>query len=135
MTVIILAAIIAFVVIGVVMSRQTKQRKDAAIEDLKREKEEVGHVDIFALVTAEVEELGLRSIPGAEELQPEVLLKVWKDNTNVIDQCDDRANLRFVRAPSVDPQKASSDDITLVCEGRLKESPPPATEADEDSLD
>ncbi|MCL1595023.1 MAG: hypothetical protein M3132_11795 [Actinomycetia bacterium] len=133
MTVVIMATIIAFIVIGVVMSRQTRQRKDAAIEDLKREKKEVGHVDIFALVTAEVDELDLRSIPGAEELQPEVLLKVWKDNTNVIDQCDDRANLRFVHAPTVDPQKASSDDITLVCDGRLKESPPPANNADEDS--
>jgi len=45
------AAVVTFIVIGVVMSRQTKQRKNAAIEDLQREKKEVGKTDIFAIVS------------------------------------------------------------------------------------
>jgi len=116
MITVVVAAVVAFVVIGVVMSRQTKQRKKEAIEDLKREKKEVGSTDIFSIVTAEVEDLGLRSISGADDLQPEVLLKVWKDNANVVERCDDRANLRFVLAMGVTAQEARSTDVTLVCD-------------------
>ncbi len=117
------AAVIAFVVVGVVMSRQTKQRKKAAIEDLKREKKEVGSTDIFAIVTAEVQDLGLRAIAGADDLQPEVLLKVWKDNSVVVERCDDRANLRFVLATGIPSQEATSSDVSLVCDGTMRSLP------------
>jgi len=117
MITVVVAAILVFVVIAVVMGRQTKQRKSAAIEDLKREKKEVGHTDIFSIVTAEVEDLGLRSISGADNIQPEVLLKVWKDKADVVERCDDRANLRFVLAMGVPPQEARNTDVTLVCDG------------------
>ena len=113
---VVIASVVVFVVIGVVMSRQTRQRKSAAIEDLKREKEEVGSVDIFAIVTAEVADLGLRSIAGAENLQSEVLLRVWKDNIDITERCDDRTNLRFALSEGVAPQEARSDDVTLVCD-------------------
>lgn len=110
------AAVVAFIVIGVVMSRQTKQRKNAAIEDLQREKKEVGKTDIFAIVTAEVQDLGLHSIAGADDLNPEVLLKVWKDNSDVVERCTDRAELRFVLAKGVAPQEARNTDVTLICD-------------------
>lgn len=117
MITVVIATVVAFVVIGVVMSRQTKQRKQAAIEDLKREKKEVGSTDIFSIVTAEVEDLGLRSIAGADNLQPEVLLKVWKDQSDLVERCDDRANLRFVLATGIAAQEARNTDVTLVCDG------------------
>jgi len=116
MITVVVAAVVVFVVIGVVMSRQTKQRKQAAIEDLKREKKEVGSTDIFSIVTAEVEDLGLRSITGADNLQPEVLLKVWKEKSDVVERCDDRASLRFVLATGVTAQEARNTDVTLVCD-------------------
>ncbi len=123
MITVVIAAIVAFVVIGVVMSRQTKSRKQAAIEDLKREKKEVGSTDIFSIVTAEVEDLGLRAIAGADNLQPEVLLKVWKDQSDVVERCDDRANLRFVLEPGVVAQEARNTDVSLVCDGEMAPLP------------
>lgn len=114
---VVVAAIVVFVVIGVVMSRQTRQRKKVAIDDLEREREAVGSTDIFAIVTAEVQDLGLRSIAGAENVQPEVLLRVWKDSSDIVDRCADRADLRYVLAANVAAQDAGNSDVTLVCDG------------------
>ncbi len=116
MTVAIVAAIVAFLVIGIVLGRQTKHRKQKAIENLKRAKQEIEHIDIFVLVAAEIDDLDLRSITGAEDLQPAVLLKAWKDNLDVVERCHDRTGLQFVVAHGVSPDKATSDDVTLVCE-------------------
>lgn len=116
---VVVAAIVVFVVIGVVMSRQTRQRKKVAIDDLNREKEAVGSTDIFAIVTAEVQDLGLRSIAGAENVQPEVLLRVWKDSSDIVDRCADRSNLRYVLAANVAAQDAQNSDVTLVCDGQV----------------
>ncbi|GMR01952.1 MAG: hypothetical protein BMS9Abin20_0276 [Acidimicrobiia bacterium] len=116
MITVIVAAIVAFLVIGIVLSRQTKHRKQEAIDDLKREREEIEHIDIFTLIAAEIDELDLRSITGADDLQPAVLLKAWKDNLDVVKRCRDRAGLRFVVTHGVSPDKATNDDVTLVCE-------------------
>ncbi len=111
------ATIITFLVIAFAMGRQTKRNKQAAIEDLKREKEKLARTDIFTLVMAEIEDLDLRSISGAADLQPAVLLQAWRDNSDVADRCSDRTHLRFVVTDGVDPDTATADDVTLRCEG------------------
>lgn len=110
-------AVVAFLAVGIMLGRQTKRQKVAAIEDLKREKEQIAQQDIFALIMAEIDDLDLRSIPGAQDLQPGVLLKAWSDNKKLVDRCADRSRLRFVVAEGVEPDKAADEDVTLVCEG------------------
>ena len=112
----------AFLAVGIMLGRQTKRQKTAAIADLKREKEQVAQHDIFAMITAEIDDLDLRSIPGAEELQPAVLLKAWSDNKDIVERCTDRSRLRFVIADGVEPDKAADEDVTLVCEGEPDDS-------------
>jgi hypothetical protein len=110
-------AVVAFLAVGIMLGRQTKRQKLAAIEDLKREKEQIAQQDIFTLIMAEIEDLDLRSIPGAQDLQPGVLLKSWSDNKELVERCPDRSKLRFVVAEGVEPEKAADEDVTLVCEG------------------
>ncbi|MCL1598296.1 MAG: hypothetical protein M3094_03865 [Actinomycetia bacterium] len=124
------ATIATFLAIAFVMGRQTKRIKQAAIEDLEREKEELAQTDIFVLVMAEIEDLDLRSIDGAADLEPAVLLKVWRDNSDVADQCSDRTHLRFVVTDGVDPDMATAEDVTLICDGAQTDADQPGGEDD-----
>ncbi len=126
----IVATIVTFLVIAVAMGRQTKRNKRAAIEDLEREKKQLAQTNIFTLMIDEIEDLGLRSITGAAELQPAVLLKTWKDNSDVAEQCSDRAHLRFVVSDGVAPDVATGNDVTLICE-----SAPDPVKTDADPAD
>ena len=124
----IIALVAAFVVAGIVLGRQTSHQKKAAIADLKREKEALAQTDIFDLVLEEIEDLGLRSIEGAEELQPGVLLKTWRDHSEVVEGCPDRSNLHFEVADGVEPSEATDEDVTLVCDGTSESDDPPGTD-------
>ena len=115
MTGVIIAAVIAFIVVGVVLARNTSSRKKRAVESLEEERKAVGRYSIVDLVDAEVSDLELRSIAGAEGLAPDVLLKVWSSTPEVHD-CD-RENLRYEMSPGVAPEDADVDDVTLVCDG------------------
>ncbi len=131
----IVVIIITFLVISAVMGRQSKRNKRAAIEDLEREKEKLAQTDIFTLVIAEIEELALRSIAGATDLQPAVLLKAWKDHTDIAQQCTDRRDLRFVITDGVHPDEATADDVALICESTPNHPQPnagPASDQDND---
>ncbi len=108
---------LALIVTGIVLGRQTKRRKKEAIADLERQREEIAQKDIFALILEEVDDLDLRSIAGADDLQPAVLLKTWKDHATVVEGCPDRSRLRFVVADGVDPAEATDGDVTVVCDG------------------
>jgi len=110
-------AVVAFLAVGIMLGRQTKRQKVAAIEDLKREKEQIAQQDIFALILAEIDDLDLRSVPGAQDLQPGVLLKSWSDNKKLVERCADRSKLRFVVTEGVEPDTAADEDVALVCEG------------------
>ena len=113
MTGVVIAAIIAFIVVGVVLARNTSSRKKKAIDSLEQERKSVGRYSIVDLVDAEVNDLQLRSIAGAEGVAPDVLLKVWSDTPDV-HECD-RADLRYDIAGDVAPEDADVDDVTLVC--------------------
>jgi len=108
------AAVIAFLVTGIVLSRITSSRKKEAIASLEQEKKAVGRYSIVDLVAEEVDDLGLREIEGAEELPPDVLLKAWT-NTKSVHDCD-RDKLRYVTKPDVNPEDAVPEDVKLICE-------------------
>ena len=108
------AAVVTFLITGIVLSRITSSRKKEAIASLEQEKKSVGRYSIVDLVAEEVDDLGLRSIEGAEELPPDVLLKAWT-NTRSAHNCD-RDRLRYVTEPDVKPQDAMPEDVKLICE-------------------
>ena len=112
--VITVAGILAFLVTGIVLSRISSSRKKEAIASLEDEKKAVGRYSIVDLVSEEVDDLGLRSIEGADGLAPDVLLKVWTTTASVHD-CD-RARLRYVTVADVEPGEALPDDVKLVCD-------------------
>ncbi|MGI9585922.1 MAG: hypothetical protein ACR2N7_10070 [Acidimicrobiia bacterium] len=112
MIAIVIAVLFTFVVIGVVMARSTSSRKKQAVESLKAEKEAVGHYSILDLVSEEVDERGLRSIDGADDLPPDVLLKVWKDAENYRGATPND-ELEYVVADGVEPKDATPQDVSL----------------------
>ena len=61
--VIILVAVAGLIAWGVIASRRTSENKKEAMADLKLQQEQIEPFDIHALVTAEIADLELRSIP------------------------------------------------------------------------
>ena len=129
MTGVIIAAVIAFIVVGVVLARNTGSRKKKAIASLEEERKSVGRYSIVDLVDAEVSDLGLRSIAGAEGVAPDVLLKVWSDTPDVHD-CD-RSQLRYEITSNIAPPDADVDDVRLVCDAEAPTENAPAIEGTE----
>lgn len=115
MIVAVVLMLIAFIVVGILLSRQTRKSKKRAIADLDAEKENVGAFDILALVESEVSALGLERIEGSESIPHGVLLKVWSDSQGIANSCDDHAHMRYVLAEGVDPAEATDADVTLEC--------------------
>jgi hypothetical protein len=115
MIVAIILVIFAFLVVGIMLSRQTTKTKKSAIADLEAEKEEVGAFDILELVESEVNARGLLDIEGSTDIPHGVLLKAWSANEGTVDTCVDRAHLRFVVAEGIDPSSATDEDVTLEC--------------------
>lgn len=105
---------IFLLVAAVFSSRSTKKKKDAAA-NLQREVDSISTISILDLVEAEVTDLGLKDIAGAEGITAEVLLKVWKSNHEVVAGCNDKASLRYVLADDVVAANANEDDVTLEC--------------------
>jgi mannitol-specific phosphotransferase system IIBC component len=111
---VIIAAVIAFIVVSIVLARSTSSRKKQAMASLEEERKAVGRYSIVDLVDAEVSDLGLRSIAGAEGIAPDVLLKTWADTPDVHD-CE-RDHMRYELAPGIAPGDADVGDVTLVCD-------------------
>lgn len=112
MTTGIIAAIVAFVIVGVVLGRQTAQRKKEAIASLKEEQEKISSVSIIDIANAEIDELGLRTIEGGPDLSPDVILRVWKDAPPDLKKLP-HADLRFVVDEGTDPSDAPFDKVHL----------------------
>ncbi len=109
---VVIAVVVAFVVVGVVMARQTSARKKQAIQSLKEEKETIGHYSILDMVNDEVEDLDLRSIEGAEDLPPDVLPRVWKDAKELREGAG-KSDLAFVIAEGTASAEAGPTDVHL----------------------
>ncbi len=109
-----LIIIIVIVVIGgmIMISRSGSQRKKEAIADLQREKDSLHTPDIFELVDQEVRESGITDLPGAEGIDPVILLKAWKRDR---EDCDEQTG-RFVVADGVEPSAATETDVAFECD-------------------
>ena len=109
-----LIAIIVIVVVGgmIMLSRSGSQRKKEAIADLQREKDSLHIPDIIELVNQEVRESGITELPGAEGIDPVVLLKVWKRDR---EDCGEGTG-GFVVTGGVEPSEATETDVAFGCE-------------------
>jgi len=108
-----LIIIIVIVVIGgtIMLSRSGSQRKKEAIADLQRERDSLHTPDIIELVNQEVHESGISDVPGAEGIDPVILLKVWKRDR---DDCAEGEG-SFVVVDGVEPSAATEADVTFDC--------------------
>lgn len=108
-----LIVIIVIVVVGgmIMLSRSGSQRKKEAIADLQREKDSLRTPDILELVEQEVSESGITELPGAEGIDPVVLLKAWKRDR---EDCAKQTG-RFVIADGVEPSEATETDVAFEC--------------------
>lgn len=87
--------------VGLVLSRQSSRQKKQAVASLEAERAALGSHTILDLVDEEVEDLGLRSIPGAEGRGPDVLLRAWRDAPESI-RASDPDHLEFIDADAGD---------------------------------
>ena len=108
-----LISIIVIVVVGgmIMLSRSGSQRKKEAIADLQQEKDSLHTPDILELVEQEVRETGITDLPGAEGIDPVILLKVWKRDR---DDCAESEG-SFVVVDGVEPSAATEADVTFDC--------------------
>ena len=113
---IVIVVLAAFITWGVIASKRTSERKKDAIADLQVQQDQIAPFDIHALVTDEVNDLGLRSINGSTGIPASVLLKTWKENTDLVGRCPSRDLLNFVVTPGVDPSEALDSDVSLGCD-------------------
>ena len=109
-----LIIIVVIVVVGgmIMLSRSSSQLKKEAIADLQREKDSLHTPDIIELVNQEVAESGITDLPGAEGIDPVVLLKVWKRDRS---DCGDQPG-HFVVADGLEASAATETDVTFLCE-------------------
>jgi sensor domain CHASE-containing protein len=111
MAVAIVGAVIAVIVAIALLSRMQSNRKKEAMADLQQEIEQTHVPDILELVNEEIDDAGIRDLPGAEDLDPTVLLRVWKR---------DGAGCRgaggeFQVAGGIAPSEATEVDVTFTC--------------------
>ena len=130
MTAAIIAGVAAFVIVGIILARQTSSRKQEAVQSLAEEKKTIGAYSITEMADEEIRDLGLRDIEGGSDLASDVVLKVWKDSEHVWRDCD-RADLRYVVADGIDPAQAVVTDVHLECAG----SSPAAEHSDDEPRD
>lgn len=105
---VVIAVIVAFVMLG----RMQSARKKEAIADLAREREALHTPTIIELVHEEVQESGIGTLPGAEGVDPTVLLKVWKrDGAG----CE-KGRGQFLLGDGIPPEDATVDSMTFDCD-------------------
>jgi len=107
----IIIVVIVVIVVMILLSRSGSQRKKEAIADLQREKDSLQTPDILELVNQELSDSGITDLPGAEGIDPVVLLKVWKRDS---DDCEEGEG-NFVVVEGVDPSAATEADVSFVC--------------------
>lgn len=131
---VVLVLVALFAVLGI-LARTSSRRKKEAQADLEREKAELKTPDILELVRQEAEDARLDEIPGADEVDLTVRLRVWQRDEHVRSACPDRSKLRFVLASGVSAGVATEDDLRLVCEGVPTPAPADPEAADTDPTD
>ena len=111
MTVGIVMAVVSVTVIFVLLARMENKNKKAAVADLASDREASKPPDILELVNQEVQESGIGSLPGADGVDPTVLLKVWKrDGLGCAE-----GQGAFVLGHGITPDEATEDTLNFEC--------------------
>lgn len=121
----------AMLFVGMVLSRQSSRQKKQAIASLEAERAAVTTPSILELVNEEVEDLGLRDVPGAEGIPPDVLLRAWRDAPEELRHAE-RDLLAFAVDPDADPASLQAGDLELVPASDLPPTEPPSDDTDDD---
>jgi hypothetical protein len=103
--------------VGAIAITQLLTRSAPRRRELKQQLaavEERPPIDIHALVREEVADLGIERVPGSDGLDPEVLLRVWRRDEAIHQNCIDGIVHYQVR-PGTDPGVAHDGDVRLVC--------------------
>lgn len=69
---------------------------------------------LMDLVREEIAELGIREIPGNDDISETVLLKVYRRDVPAIEKCEHEGS-EFVVADGVPADEATEEDVKLVC--------------------
>jgi hypothetical protein len=108
----VVVAIVGIIVVMVLLSRMENRNKAMAKVDLAQDREPSGTHDILELVNQEVRDTGIGSLPGADGVDPVVLLKVWKrDNEGCA-----KGHGWFVLDEGIAPGEAEEDTLNFECE-------------------
>jgi hypothetical protein len=108
----VVVAVVAITVVIVLLSRMENRNKAAARAGLEHDREPSKKPDILELVNQEIQEAGIGSLPGADGVDPVVLLKVWKRDS---DGCT-KGHGRFVLDDGIVPSEAGEDSLRFECE-------------------
>ncbi len=122
----IVMAVISVTVVLVLLSRMQNKNKTAVHADLASDRDLSKPPGILDLVNQEVEESGIGSLPGADGVDPTVLLKVWKRDGS---GCAEGQGT-FVLGHGITPAEANEDTLRFECGDNPKsESTPQATDS------
>lgn len=107
----IVIAVVGIIVVVVLLQRMQNKNKAAVTAVLASDRESSKPPDIFELVNQEVQEAGIGSLPGADGVDPVVLLKVWRRDS---DGCT-KGHGSFVLDDGLAPQEASEHTLRFAC--------------------
>ena len=121
----IVMAVVSITVVLVLLSRMQNKNKSVAKADLESDRELSKPPGILELVNQEVQESGIGSLPGADGIDPTVLLKVWKrDGLGCAE-----GQGAFVLGHGITPDEATADTLKFECgENPKSEADPQATD-------
>ena len=121
----IVIAVVGVAVVLFLLTRMQNKARTVATADLADDRESPKQPDILELVNQEVQEAGIKSLPGADGVDPVVLLKVWKrDGTGCA-----KGQGRFVLSEGLTPDAADEHTLTFKCgDNPQSESNPQATD-------
>lgn len=107
----IVIAVVGVIVVLVLLSRTQNKHKAMAQADLARDRESSKQPDILELVDQEIQEAGINLLPGADGVDPVVLLKVWKrDGTGCAE-----GHGHFVLGHGLAPDEVGEDTLRFEC--------------------
>jgi hypothetical protein len=128
--IIVLIAMLGSIILAVVLLARTRQRvkpEDASaapqipVSASRRQRRILDTLEpppaiptLMDLVREEIQDLGINDIPGSEEISGPVLLKVYRRDAAVREQCP-HGTYGFVVAEGVAKNEAGDNDVRLFC--------------------
>lgn len=90
-----------------------QSRRDRKLEAFRAANPDPVLPTMFDLMMEEAQELGVNDIPGGEDLEVPIKLKVWRRDEAKRTNC--AGGVRFEIQPGIDPTSATEDHVRLVC--------------------